>query len=45
MIIKYYKKAGCDNKILLRKQVIESFGKDYYMEIHQDKIVLIPIKK
>ena len=28
MIIKYYKKAGCDNKILLPKQVIESFGKD-----------------
>ena len=33
------------NKILLPKKVVEKFGMYFYMEIYDDKIVLIPIKK
>ena len=33
------------NKITLPKVVVEKFGKQFYMEIYEDKIVLIPIKK
>lgn len=33
------------NKITLPKVAVEKFGKQFYMEIYEDKIVLIPIKK
>ena len=33
------------NKMRIPKKVVEKFGRDYYMEIYEDKIVLIPIKK
>ena len=33
------------NKIRIPKKTVEKFGSYYYMEIHEDKIVLIPTKK
>lgn len=45
MIMKLFKKLDAYNKILLPKRVVEQMGREYYMEIYSDKIVLIPIKK
>ena len=33
------------NKIQLPKKVVEEMGSQFYMEIYEDKIILIPIKK
>lgn len=33
------------NKIRIPQACIDKFGRSYYMEIYNDKIVLIPIKK
>lgn len=33
------------NKIRLPKEIVEKFGRNYYMEIYDDKIILKPIKK
>lgn len=45
-ILRFMKKAErTTNKITLPKVVVEKFGKEYYMEIYEDKIVLVPIKK
>ena len=45
MIMRLFKKLDCLNKILLPKKVVEQMGREYYMEIYSDKIILIPIKK
>lgn len=45
-ILRFMKNAErTTNKITLPKVVVEKFGKQFYMEIYEDKIVLIPIKK
>ena len=33
------------NKMRLPKAIIEQWGKQFYMEVYQDKIILKPIKK
>ena len=33
------------NKMIIPKAFIKKFGRSFYMEIYEDKIVLIPIKK
>ena len=33
------------NRIVIPKFIIDKFGRDFYLEVHQDKIVLIPLKK
>lgn len=33
------------NKIRLPKPIIEQWGKEFYMEVYQDKIILKPIKR
>ena len=33
------------NKMRLPKAIVEQWGKQFYMEIYQDKIILKPIKK
>lgn len=45
MIMRLFKRADVRNFIGLPKKVAEKFGKEYYMEIYEDKIVLIPVKK
>jgi len=45
MILRFFKKVDNRNSVSIPKKIVEKFGKEYYMEIHEDKIVLIPIKK
>ena len=33
------------NKIRLPKTIVEQWGNQFYMEVHQDKIILIPVNK
>ncbi len=33
------------NKMRIPQQVIEKWGKNYYMEIYNDYIKLVPVKK
>lgn len=42
----FYKKADKTlHKIIIPQFIIEQWGYDFTMEIYEDKIVLIPIKK
>ena len=45
MLIRFFKKVDSNGKIFIPRVVTENFGKEYYLEVHKDKIVLIPIKK
>lgn len=45
MIMRFFKKLDVRNSILIPKKVVEKFGGEYYMEIYEDKIILIPVKK
>lgn len=45
MILRLFKKVDCRNSVTLPKKIIEKLGKEYYMEVYEDKIVLIPVKK
>ena len=33
------------NRILMPKKVIEMFGRNFYMKVYQNKIILEPINK
>ena len=45
-ILIYHKKADeCLNRVVIPKPVINKFGKYYYMEVYEDRIILRPIKK
>lgn len=44
MLYRFYKKIDKIGKIFVPKAVIEKFGREYYMEVYEDKIVLIPVK-
>lgn len=44
MIVKLFKKADTSNKIFMPTMVIKKFGREFYMEIYEDKIILIPVK-
>ena len=39
------KKVDKANKLFIPKSVIDSFGREFWMEIQDDKIILIPLKK
>lgn len=45
MFVRLFKKADTFNKIFIPTKAIEKFGREYYMEIYEDKIILIPVKK
>lgn len=45
MILRFFKKVDNRNSVSIPKNIVEKFGKEYYMEIHEDKIILIPVKK
>ena len=45
MLIRFFKKVDSNGKIFIPKVVTENFGKEFYLEVHKDKIVLVPIKK
>lgn len=45
-IITYYKTAEKKtNKMRIPKVIIENWGNDFYMEIYENHIKLIPIRK
>ncbi len=44
-MLRLLKKTNVKGSILLPKKVVEKFGENYYMEIYEDKIILIPAKK
>lgn len=33
------------NRVVLPKKFIEKFGYQYYMEVYEDKIILVPVRK
>lgn len=43
MIVRFFKKVDSCSKIFIPKMVTEKWGKEFYMEIYEDKIVLIPV--
>ena len=45
MLIRFFKKVDSNGKIFIPKIITENFGKEFYLEVHKDKIVLVPIKK
>ena len=44
-LLRYIKRSNTQNKILIPKAFIDKHGRDFYMEIYEDKVILIPIKK
>lgn len=46
LIMKIQKNAeSTTHKMRIPLEAIEKFGLNYYMELYEDKIVLVPIKK
>lgn len=45
MLIRYFKRVDKNNKITLPKVVVDAFGTEFYLEVHENKIVLVPLKK
>ncbi len=33
------------NKIIIPKACIQKFGREFYMEVYEDKIIMKPVKK
>lgn len=45
-LITYQKNAGIiDNRVVIPKFFIDKHGREFYMEVYKDKIVLKPIKR
>lgn len=45
IILRLMKHVDVNNRVVIPDNVVKTLGKDYYMEIYNDKIILIPIKK
>ena len=45
MLVYKKKTDKTTNKMIIPKAIVEQWGNEFYMEIYEDKIVLIPIKK
>lgn len=45
IILRIMKHTDNNNRIVVPDNVVKTLGRDYYMEIYADKIILIPIKK
>lgn len=45
-ILIYQKNADKEmNRVIIPKFFVDKYGRQFYMEIYEDKIVLIPVKK
>ena len=44
-ILRYMKRSDIQNRIQLPKNLIEKFGRDFYLEIYEDCMVIVPIFK
>ena len=47
LIARYCKKADALlNRLIIPKQVVDKFGREFYMDVYEDgQIILTPIKK
>jgi len=45
IILRIMKHVDTNNRLVIPDNVVKSLGRDYYMEIYADKIIMIPIKK
>lgn len=46
MILRLQKNADKEkNRIIIPKQFVAKWGNQFYMEVYEDKIVLVPIKE
>ena len=46
LIVKLIKRAEkSKNKIVIPKEVIDRLGRDYFLEVYEDYMKLVPIKK
>lgn len=44
-ILIYQKNADIEkNRVIIPKRFIEKYGRQFYMEVYEDKIILKPIK-
>lgn len=41
----FQKNVDCNNKMIIPKIVVDKFGKQFYMIIKEDEIILKPINK
>ena len=44
MLYRFFKKVDSCSKIHIPKIVTNKFGMEFYMEVYEDKIILIPVK-
>ena len=44
-MVVYQKRADNANRIIIPKFFLEANGRDFYMEVYKDTIILIPVKK
>jgi len=42
-ILRYMKRSDIQNRIQLPKPLIDKFGRDFYLEIYDDCMVIVPI--
>lgn len=45
ILILYKKASDLKNQLAIPKKFTEKYGKEFYMEIYADKIILKPLKK
>ena len=43
-MLRFFKKVEKKKKIFIPKAVVNAMGKEYYLEVYDDKILLVPIK-
>lgn len=44
MLFRFFKRIDSNGKIFMPRMVQKMLGKEFYMEVYKDRIVLIPIK-
>jgi hypothetical protein len=45
MLFRFFKKVDKAGKMFIPKVATNLFGREFYFEIHEDKIILVPIVK
>lgn len=45
MLFRFFKKVDSCNKIFIPKVVQKLLGKEFYMEVYKDRVILIPIRE
>lgn len=45
LIMRLYKKISKGNTFIMPKKVLEKFGMEYFLEVYEDKIIIVPAKE